>query len=388
MNAIEKIFVRELRRIRESKSLMFGCIYGPLLSFIIVISIFHKGTPTDLPVAIVDQDNSLLSNKISSWIDATSIAESTYNLKDLREAKVLMEEGKIDAIVYIAPDFERDVVKGVKPELPLFLNNTNIVKGSLLYKGIFTCLSTIKAGVKITTRTKQKYSRAELMSSVQPIPFDVHLLYNPYTSYMYFVGMAIMAVMLIAFTLLTSIFALGTEIRWGTSYKLMKITKNRALPALAGKMLPYTLIFIMQALIADVLMFIIMDSPLHGSLLTIIVSQIILVITYQAIAILLLSITANLRLCLSLGAAYTMMALSFSGLTFPTMGMPISAQVFSYLFPFTFYLKIFISQSIKNIDLSVALYDLLPMLIFIGISILTAGRMKQIFTEERFWGKR
>jgi ABC-2 type transport system permease protein len=388
MSGVDKIFVREVRRIRQSKSLMFGCLYGPLLAFIIVVAIFIKGTPTDLPVAIVDQDNSSLSNKINAWIDATSIAESTYKLSNLNEAKVLMEEGKVDAIIYMPENLERDIIKGVRPELPVFFNNTNIVKGSLLYKGIFTCLSTVKAGVKMSVRTKRKYSNAELMPSVRPIPFDVHLLYNPYTSYMYFVGMSILSIMLIAFTMLTSVFALGTEIRWGTSYKLMRITKGRALPALIGKMLPYTFIFILQALISDFLVFGLLKAPLNGSLLTIILAQVVLVITYQAVAVMLISITANLRLCLSLGAAYTMMALSFSGLTFPAMGMPLVAQVFSYLFPFTYYLKIFLSQSVKNVDLSIALYDFFPMLIFIAVAIMFAGRMKQVFSEEKYWGRR
>lgn len=388
MSGIDKIFKRELRRIRESKSLMFGCIYGPLLSFLLVIAIFYKGMPEDLPVAIVDQDNSTLSNKINAWVDATSIAESTYKLSNLTEAKELMEEGKVDAIVYMPRNLERDVLKGVNPELPVFFNNTNIVKGSLLYKGIFTCLSTVKAGLKMKVRTKKSYSQMELMPSVQPIPFDVHVLYNPYTSYLYFVGMAILAIMLIAFTMLTTVFALGTEIRWGTSYKLMKITNGHALPALLGKLLPYTFIFILNALIIDFLIFGLLEAPLNGSLLTIIVSQIFLVLSYQAMAVFLISLTANLRLCLSLGAAYTMMALSFSGLTFPAMGMPLVAKLFSYLFPYTYYLKIFISQSIKNIDLSIALYDLIPMLVFIALGILVSGRIKHIFTEEQYWGKR
>lgn len=388
MNGIDKIFIREIRRIRKSKSLMFGCLYGPLLSFLIVIAIFYKGMPTDLPVAIVDQDHSVLSNKINAWIDATSIAESSYRLTNLSEARDLMERAKVDAIVFIPKNLERDVLKGLGPELPVFFNNTNIVKGSLLYKGIFTCLSTMKAGVKMSVMTKKNYSQVDLKASVQPIPFDVHVLYNPYTSYMYFVGMSILALMLVVFTMLTSIFALGTEIRWGTSYKLMKITKYRALPALVGKMLPYTSIFLIHALIIDFILFGIMQAPLNGSLLTIIISQIILVITYQSVAVLLLSLTANLRLCLSLGAGYTAMALSFSGLTFPALGMPKVARILSYFFPYTYHLKIFISQSVKNIDLSIALYDLLPMLIFIAAAVLVSGKMKHIFTEEKYWGKR
>lgn len=385
-SGLDKIFVRELRRIKGSKSLLFGGIVGPLFSFLLISLIFIKGVPEDIPVAVVDNDNSLLSNKISSYIDATSIAK-VVKTDNLNEAKDLMEEGKIDAIIFLQEKLERDVLRGDSPQLPVFINNTNIVKGGMLKKGLYQCLATLNAGVKISIRTKKSFHADRIMSSLRPIPLDVHILHNPYSSYMYFVGIALLAVMLIAFTMLTSIYALGKEIRTGSCAELLRYTKGKALPVILGKLLPYTLIFILHAFILNFLMFELLAVPLNGSLGLIVVSEIVLIIAYQAMALVLISLSYNMRLSLSFGAAYTMMALSFSGLTFPSLGMPAFAKVYSLLFPFTYWLEMFISQSLKSVEVYVSLYNLFPMLLFVALAILLAPRIKHIISEERYWYK-
>lgn len=386
-NGFDKIFVRELRRIKNSKSLLFGGIIGPLFSFLLISLIFIKGVPEDIPVAVVDNDKSSLSHKISSYIDATSIAKVVES-DNLSDAKKLMEEGKAEAIIFLQENLERDVVRGDSPQLPVFINNTNIVKGGMLKKGIYQTLATVNAGVKISVRTKKSFRADRIMSSVRPIPLDVHLLHNPHTSYMYFVGIALLAVMLIAFTMLTNVYALGKEIRTGSCVELLRFTKGKVLPVIMGKLLPYTLIFSIQAFVLNLLMFRFLSVPLNGSLGLIVISEIVLVMAYQAMAVVLISITYNMRLGLSLGAAYTMMALSFSGLTFPALGMPAVAKVFSWFFPYTYWLEMFISQSLKSVETYIALYNLFPMLLFIGLAILLAPRIKHIITEERYWYKK
>ncbi len=386
-SGFDKIFVRELRRIKCSKSLLFGGVIGPLFSFLLVSLIFIKGVPEDIPVAVVDEDNSSLSHKISSYVDATSIAKVVES-DNLSAAQELMEEGKVDAIIFLQKNLERAVIRGNSPQLPVFINNTNIVKGGMLKKGLYQTLATVNAGLKISVRTMKSFHADKIMSSVIPILLDVHLLHNPYSSYMYFVGIALLAVMLIAFTMLTNIYALGKEIRTGSCAELLRVTKGKVFPVILGKLLPYTLIFILQALILNFIMFRILSVPLNGSLALIIISEIALIISYQAMALVIISISYNMRLSLSLGAAYTMMALSFSGLTFPSLGMPAVAKVLSLLFPYTYWLEIFISQSLKSVETYIALYNLFPMLLFIGCAILLSPRIKHIISEEKYWYKK
>jgi ABC-2 type transport system permease protein len=147
------------------------------------------------------------------------------------------------------------------------------------------------------------------------------------------------------------------------------------------------MLLLIVTLVMNVVLFVQMGTPLRGNFAFIVMGELGMIITYQLLAVLLVAVTANLRLALSLASAYSMMALTFSGLTFPQFAMPLVAKIFSYLFPFTQWVKIFISQAIRGED---AVHAIIPMsiyVLFILLSVCFLPRMKRVLREERFWGK-
>ena len=157
--------------------------------------------------------------------------------------------------------------------------------------------------------------------------------------------------------------------------------------ALAGKLLPYTILLAIDAIVMNVVLFIRMGTPLQGSFALILLGELMMIITYQLLAVMLISVSANLRLGLSLASAYGMMALTFSGLTFPHLAMPVVAKGFSYFFPFTQWVKIFISQAIRGEAVAHALIPMAIFLIFILLSVSFLPRLKRVLKEEKYWGK-
>jgi len=113
----------------------------------------------------------------------------------------------------------------------------------------------------------------------------------------------------------------------------------------------------------------------------------LLIIAYQLLAVLFLNLTSNMRLSLSLGSAYTMMALTFSGLTFPAIGMPLIAKIFSWIFPYSFWLKILLGQSLRNEPLIEIVPQLFVLLLFIFSGILSFKGMKLKLSNSKYWGK-
>jgi ABC-2 type transport system permease protein len=130
-----------------------------------------------------------------------------------------------------------------------------------------------------------------------------------------------------------------------------------------------------------------MGTPLNGSLAMVLFSEFLLILAYQAMAIVVLTVTINLRLTLSLGSAYTMMALTFSGLTFPAMGMPLLAKIFSFVFPYTFWLKVFLSQSLRGEPVHEAIVPLLLLLPYILTGVFAFPLFKKRLTDERWQTK-
>ena len=386
-NPFFRVFLREIDRMSGSTIYLFTTLIGPLISFIILLSVFSAGVPHNIPVGVVDMDNTNLSRKISMWINATQEAEVTMQLPNQEEAYRQMAEGKLDAVIVISEGTEKDILKGVGQPVSVFINNTNLLKGGYLQKGIYKALATLSGGIKLQVAMKSGLPERQAKAKIQPVRLQQHVLFNPFGNYSYFLLSALLPLMIVIFTLLSNVFAIGTEVREGTGPEWLEHANGSLIVGLAGKLLPYTMLLSVVTVVMNVVLFVQMGTPLRGNFAFIVMGELGMIITYQLLAVLLVAVTANLRLALSLASAYAMMALTFSGLTFPQFAMPLVAKAFSYLFPFTQWVKIFISQAIRGED---AVHAILPMTIyvlFIGLSVGFLPRLKQVLTQERFWGK-
>lgn len=381
-----KVLIREVKLIFTSPVYLFFSILAPVVSFFVLMGIFSSGVPRDLPIAMVDQDHTSLSRNISRMADATSIAGVDYQCTSLEQAHELMNKGDVEAIIVIPHNTERNVIRGEQSNIALYINNTNVVKGGMLQSGLHEALATTSGGVKLQMSMKKGATLHQAKAEVLPVRLDKHALFNPFVSYSYFLTVGILPVMLIVFTLLGALYALGVELKDGTGQELLEISGDSVVTAITAKLLPYLLLFMVDAMVMNLILFRYMGTPIHGSLTIILLSEFIMVVAYLLLAVFLLAVTANMRLSLSLAGAYTMMSLTFSGLTFPRFGMPIVAQLFSAIFPFTFWLEIFMGQTLRGEAPINAVYPLYIFMIFITMGLLSFPKFKKILQNEKYWG--
>ncbi len=153
-----------------------------------------------------------------------------------------------------------------------------------------------------------------------------------------------MPMMLMIFAMLVTIFAIGTELKAGTAREWLDTAGGSVFPALVGKMLPLVVMMLLMTLMMFLILFKIVGVPLNGSLTALLFGCMLFVLAYMAIGVLIVTLLSNLRLSLSIGGGYSVLAFTFSGLTFPMMAMYPWVQAFSKIFPFTFYTDIFIDQ--------------------------------------------
>jgi ABC-2 type transport system permease protein len=386
LNDILRVMQREYQRFGTRATYAFFAFIGPLVAFTLVIWLFSYNVPRELPVALVDQDHTPLSRKLASVADATPIAH-LQSFPDIEAAKEAFMQGKVDAIYLIPSGTEKNILSGLQADVVLYLNNTNVLKGGLLTSGIMKSCMTLSAGIQVLSRTKKGETWDQAVEATMPVMPDTHILFNPFINYSYFLASMLLPVMLIVFVLMGSVYAIGTELRQGTGLHWLESAGGNIWTALLGKMLPYTFIFLIQAWIMDLLLFHYLEVPLHGHLHVLLVTQLLLILSYQFLAVFLLALTFNLRLSLSLAAAYTMMALTFSGLTYPIADMPPLARSFASLFPFTYYLQNFIGQAMRNEPPANGLIPMLWLWAFIVLGILFVPRLRYLLTDEKYWGK-
>ncbi len=378
---------REMRRLRRQP--MYGVLMValPLTSFIFFAILFHKGVARDIPIAVLDEDHSTLSRKVTQMIEDTPTAQIAYGIQSMEEGERLMREGRISAVVQIPAFFEKNILSNTQTHLEAYISGSNITVNGLLSKDIQTAVTMFGAGIQIQLLTKQGLTERQAMAQLQPVRFDKHVLFNPYINYGYYLSPSFMPMMMLIFIVMVTVFSIGTELKNGTAREWLRTADDSVGAALLGKLLPVTAAMFLLSLVMFTIIFKVVGVPLNGSLTLILAGTLLFIVSYQSISVLIVSLMANLRLSLSLGGGYSVLAFTFSGLTFPIMAMYPAMRVVSKIFPFTYYTDLFVDQMLRGAPAICSLPDLGGMALFIVLPLLCLPRLRRICTEEKFWGR-
>ena len=283
--------------------------------------------------------------------------------------------------------FEKNILSNSQTHLENYVSGTNITVNGLLSKDIQTAVTTFTAGIQLQVLMKQGLTQRQAMAQLMPVRFDKHVLFNPHINYGYYLSPSFMPMMLMIFVVMVTVFAIGTELKHATAHEWLGTGNGSVVAALLGKVLPITAVMFMISLVMLLINFKIVGTPLNGSLTVILVGTLLFILSYQSISVLIVSLLANLRLSLSIGGGYSVLAFTFSGLTFRIMAMWEPMQWVSKIFPFTFYTDIFVDQMLRGTPWVYSLPDLCYMSLFIVLPLLCLPRLKKVCTEEKFWGR-
>ena len=89
---------RELTRLAHQPMYFVLMLVLPVVSFAFFALLFNKGVARDIPIAVLDQDHTSLSRKVTQMIDDTATAMVSYGIQDMDEGERLMREGKLALI--------------------------------------------------------------------------------------------------------------------------------------------------------------------------------------------------------------------------------------------------------------------------------------------------
>ena len=384
---ITTTFKREIKRMGSRKLYLLSTLILPIIAMLFFAYMFSESVPRNLPIAICDQDQSNISAKLLRMIDAGASVEITKEVSSPEEGERLIKTGEVYAFVHIPKDFQNDLYRGECPDIASYHNNVYLVAGGLINKDITTIIKTFAAGIDYNKRIKKGESETSAMVAVNPISIDAHVLFNPYSNYFYYLATTFLPIMLIMFTLLTTVYAIGTELKDGTAKEWIETAGGATWKALFGKLLPYFICFGMLGIFMNSLLFKYFGVPQNGNMFIVSYNTLLLVLTYIACGIFIISIFNSLRMALSVSSLFAAMAFTFSGLTFPFIAMDKLAVGLGYFFPFTHYLKIFIDQTMRAASLQYSWEAVLIIHLFLLLPIITNKNLKKVCLNEKYWGK-
>lgn len=274
---------REIYRVARQPMYWLLTVILPIVAFAFFAVLLYKGVARDIPIAVVDQDNSTLSRKVTQMIDATPTAWVAYGVQGMEEAERLMLQGKVMGIVLIPDFFEKNILNNSQTHLESYLTGTNITVNGLLAKDLQTTVTTFTAGIQLQLLMKQGLTEKQAMAQLMPVRFDKHVLFNPHINYGYYLSPSFMPMMLLIFTIMATIFVIGTELKNGTAREWYDTAGGSVFAAYAGKILPITVIMFLMSELMLLVIFKVVGVPLNGSLTVITISNLLFILSYQSL---------------------------------------------------------------------------------------------------------
>jgi len=351
-------------------------------------AIFASGTPRKLPIAVYDANNSALTHRLIRLFDANPALHVAYRVTDVAEGKQLILSGRCYALVILKQDLERDLSRGQGAQVISYYDNQLMTSGSIVSRAIRDTVKSVSSELAQRSRVQRGEMTKAAQAHAEPIKVESRALFNPYLNYLYFLVGALMPTMLHIFVIIVTVYAVGIELKEGTAREWLRTAGGSPWLAVAGKLAPYTAGFLFVGLLMNTFLFLYLEVPLRGSVTLIAVATTLLILAYQAIAVLIVALTSNLRMSLSAAAVYAAPAFAFAGITFPVMAMPLAGKLWAGILPISYYLIIFLDQGMRGAPVIVSLAPLAVMLGFVVIApLLAVPRLGKLMMDEQYWGR-
>jgi ABC-2 type transport system permease protein len=373
------VFWREFTWLRRRPFLLALTTIVPLSLMALLTIVFSGGLATRLPIAVLDLDSSDLSRSIVRMVDATPDTAVAVRVGELAEGRHMILSGRVDGLLMLPRNLERDVFAGRRPEVVFFYNTQTLTIGNLVLRGVNAAVPTAAAGIRLSLRTAQGQPIEEAQAALSPVPVQAHALFNPTLNYAYFLLAALLPSLLQIAIVTTSAYSVGMDVETHYRLRILRWLGRGLWPAMAGKVLPYTILFLMVLGFSDAVLFGILGLPLQGRGWLLLIADVLFVLSCQFIGVLLALLLKPMASAVSIGTLLTSPAFGFMGIGFPRLGMNAFAHSFGAILPGTWYLIARIDQTIRGTPLDLSWKPILVLLAFVVVlASLTALRLEAI----------
>lgn len=383
MREIWKVIRREVRIFRQRPVYILASVGVMIFNTIFYVTFMQDGLPHDLPVGIVDCDCSSTSRSFCQQLDATQLGKVLY-YDDLHAARLDLQRGKLTACIVIPEEFNADIQASRQPHIGYYVNSLYFVGGALSYSNILTMVNLTNGAVQRQVLRARGVNEREILARIQPIVLDAHQIGNTTTSYGVYLNSVILPGVLEMIVILITVYAIGSELKYGTSRHLMQTAGGSIVKALTGKMAIYTLIFTVLGITLELLLYHWLHYPIKGSIWWMFLDILLLVAAAQAVGMFIIGLFPNLRLAVSVSAIYSVLGFSLAGFTLPAEAMMPVLQGFPAIFPLRHYYLFYVQEAIFGSGFAGWWQQVVCLLLFLGLPPIVMRRLEDAYINERY----
>ena len=376
LRQIYLLSVRECKIFLHNPIYLFCMLVFPLAVLFFFTSMLSEGQPQELPVGIVDLDNTSTTRSLIRRLDGFQTSKVVGYYPSVADARKAIQNNEVYGFLYIPEGTTEKLLASRQPKVSFYYSMTTLTSGSLLYRDLKTIASLGSAAVGQATMRAKGFTDAQIQTFLQPIAIDLHQISNSTTDYNAYLTTVMVPGIFMLFIFLITTYAIGTELKFNHGPQLVSMAGNRIRVALTGKLLPHTLIWLTLVFFYSFYVFGVYGFPHPGGVVKIVLTNVLMVLAAQGFGIFAFGLLPSLRMSMSISSLWAVLSISMAGSAFPVMGMDGPLQALSWLFPLRHYFMVYQICVLNDFPILDAWWHIAGLIAFMLLPILVLSKIK------------
>jgi ABC-2 type transport system permease protein len=345
------IMVKEVRQLSRDR-LTFGMIVGIPVLQILLFGYAINYDVRDIRAAVVDDAKTSHSRALVAALEASGVVRFAAPSPGVTDLRQRLARGEISVGVVIPADFERRRLDSGRAAVQLLVDGAEPMIDSVA-RGLAQVPLPVRAGDYVRARAPvyellTEYN-PERRTAVQIVPVLIGVILN---------------MTMVIFTAV----AIVRERERG-NLELLITTPIRAWELMAGKLLPYVLIGLVQTTLILVVGAWAFDVPINGSLLDLYLAAALFIAATLTLGLVISTLVRTQMQAFQLSFMTLLPSILLSGFVFPFDGMPVPAQWLAQVLPLTHFVEMIRAIVLRGAPLADLGWPAAKLTVFLAVSL-------------------
>ena len=361
LRQIASVMRSELREIVTDGGVLLIVVFAIFIYVTLYGLAYGSEVLREVPIAVVDESHTSSSRQLVTTLGEGANVEVAFEAQDMAEVQRLLYERRIYGAVYIPADYERRLLGGEQAAVGVYCDASYFLVYRQTLEGIVAALTVSGAEVELRRLMALGATPLRAETTIEPVIYESHSLFNPYLGYGTFVMPAIF-IIVIQQTLLMGIGIVGGTRREEHAYGGCVPS---AFALMAGKTMTYLMVCGAVSAVALSLPYYLLGYPMLGSVGTVValIVPYILACTMLGIALSTLFRHREEPILWLLWSSIPILMLS--GVSYPRSAMPEVLVALGALFPSSHAIGAFIRVR----DMGATITDIMPSIVVLWIQV-------------------
>jgi len=359
------IFIKELVQMRRDRLTFAIMIMVPIMQ-LILFGYAIDTDPRHLPAAVELRDDGPLTRSLLAAMKQSSYLDIVARVSNDKEGERLLRSGEVSFLIVVPENFERDFVRGDRPEILIAADASDPVASG----GAVSAMREIAARGLAADLERLP---AKLRGGAAPYDIIVHRQYNPTGETAYNIVPGLLGVILTMTLIMITSIALTRETERGTIESLLS-TPVRPIEVMIGKTTPYVIVGAIQTTIVLGAAALVFGIPFTGTAAALALGVTVFIFANLMLGYLISTVAKTQMQAMQMTFFIFLPSLLLSGFMFPFAAMPLWARTLGECLPITHFLRIVRETTLKGAGFADITGDLWPMLVILAVLAFAALR--------------